>query len=63
MRKVHPILKTHSETGFPVWLQAESPSHFSERAKLKFVKRQLSALPHLGVNRTTILCHYLRIGS
>lgn len=61
MRKVHPILKAHSETGFPVWLQAESPSRFSESAKLKFAKRQLSALPHLSVNRASILCHYLSV--
>lgn len=63
MRKAHPILKAHSGTGFPVGLQAESTSRFSESTKLKFAKRQLGAPPHLDANRTTILCHYLRIGS
>ncbi len=42
---------------------SEGPSRFSESAKLKIAKRQLGAPPHLDANRTTILCHYLRIGS
>lgn len=45
MRKAHPILKAHSGTGFPVGLQAESTSRFSESTKLKFAKRQLGAPP------------------